>query len=527
MNRPSRFFILILSTVYLLLSTAPALAADAVFFAFAPDGWASQRFEFSSAAGPVYEIFAPGVNALMTGFDLWVDNTGEDGPLTLRLSDEVHQLAVRNVTLPHLAEIPGGYKFHVNLTTPIAISATGTYTLQIESDLPNFGLYSADRILTLDHNQTFVSQYSHGAAKIGPALQPFTFKLALYAPAESGADYIFTDPDQITASSTPVASTPQQSYVTITNARVVNTTATSATFSWTTNIAADSRVSIRTQLNPNFIFTSATDPTLELEHTITVNGLIPGVNYFADIFSNQGESIILTTYTIGFSTPIASQQTPVNTQPPANSQQPTNNAVQPPANNTQPTTPTNTNTPAQTNQSTNPPANSNTAAPSSGGQSASTNSNTGAPGSGNAPVTIGQSQELTIGPGMRSNNTNFIWQSPSNGEPMNGYRIDIFDYDHNLERSIRVPAGEHSKEIPGLTSGVHHVIVYGVGADETYTKVAPSQSITVIKKQIALRFGVGGGILAVIALFGWLAIWKFKKEKTILPAEEGYDPQGF
>lgn len=53
------------------------------------------------------------------------------------------------------------------------------------------------------------------------------------------------------------------------------------------------------------------------------------------------------------------------------------------------------------------------------------------------------------------------WDAPAAGEPAGGYRVDIIDARGNLVRSVIVPAGTHSFDASGLVSGDYRVIVYG------------------------------------------------------------------
>lgn len=494
MIRSSVFFISLLFASFFVLHTSPlARAADSIFFEFAPEAWASSRFSLAETTEPVYQVFSAPKSTSLTGLDLWLDNTGEAGPLTLTIfPDDGSETLERTVQVPHLAALPGGYKFHVTFPSPLAVLAGKTYSMRIQSSLPGLGIYSAERILVLEHNKTFSSEYSNGAVRIGESLMSFTFKLALYEPKTDLANYNDGDP-AVTPSETiaPTSSSTQPISVTITNARVIETTGTTATFAWTTNIATDSRIAIRMQISPLHVVTSAVDPTFELEHTITVTGLLPSVNYFADVFSSQGGSVVLTTYTIGFRT--AAQ----TVAPPA---QPS------PTENTTPAT-----TPSQ------PPTNPATAP--------SSNPTTGASSNSTSPAT--EQTEIASAPGPRSDTTSFSWPAASADQEITSYRIDIFDHQKNLERSITVPASTTARDIAGLTTGTHTVIVYAETTKDTFEKVAPAKAITIIRRRITLRIGIGVTMLGLIGGLFAFSIWRFKKERTLLPPEEGYNPESY
>jgi hypothetical protein len=491
-----RRFGLFLITLSLSLSPLAAAAHGSIYFEFAPDAWASKRLVVSAGATP-YQVFQPTNDFTLTAYDLWVDNTGEAGPVTLTLLDsEGTSLATNNITLPVLPAIPGGNKLHINLASDIELRAGQTYSLKIGSSLLGFGLYYADRLTFLGHNQEFTSEYVNGVAKLGQVQQSFTFKFALRKPQVGSS--AGNEDDGLVPSAPPT----YVQQIAISNARVVSVTATTVTIAWSTDIAADSRAAIRSQLDPLYVIATGYDPTLELEHTLTVGNLYPSANYFADVFSSQGNELVLTTYTIGFKTLQGQPAAPV--QPTAPAQQPTQPAA-PPAS--QPSeNPTSNSTPS-----------SNTSQPntSSSGDPEGTTS----PTDGETASPAG----VSVGAGGGGGQTSISWNPPAEGEPSGGYRIDIFDRAHNLERQIKVPAGTHTKEVAKLVPGIHHAVVYA-NNDGVFKKVAPmatfllkSENRTMLWKIILVA------VLWIVSLGGYFR-WKFKKEKNVLPPEEGYDP---
>jgi hypothetical protein len=527
----------LLSTVYCLLTTAPVLAHDASIFEFAPDAWDSKRLDTSTVAGTMYQVFEAPTNASLSGVDLWLDNPGSAGAITLTLFDNsMNQRGVVEVTLPHINTVAGGTKTHFDFPGSIPIQAGAIYNLQISSSL-NLGIYYADRILFLEHNKLFTSQFLNGAARIGSEIQEFTFKYALHAPSIlSGYN---SDPNGVQASSTTPTPTPQQ--VAITNARIVTSTPSTVTVAWTTNIATDSRVAVRTQLNPLYVIAQNSDQTLELEHTVIVSGLQPSINYFADTYSSQGTNLVLTTYTIAFRTPAGTIAQPTSTPP---TTPPTNPPTTPPANppsnppSSPPTGSSTGNSSSTTNSSSTPTGSStstsnststpnNSQNPSStqnSGQTGSTSegNNTGGT-SGNTGGGNSNPPPVSVEEGQRNNTTEIHW----NGGGGSAYRIDVFDNHYDLERSIEVPAGANSKEIAGLLSGTHHVVVYEKKADGTFVKVGPSQDFVVTRNSIGLRVIIGVSALIFIAGIATFTLLRFKREKIILPPEEGYNPETF
>ncbi len=488
---------------------ANTLAHDVNFLEYAPDPFNSQRLTAGNLTD-LAQIFQLTGNVTLTGFDFWLDNLSSAGSVTFNFRDHNNTfLTTKTVTVPSLGAVAGGNKFHIDLDSPMALNTKGPYTIEIQSSLVGLGIYHAKRTAYLEHNQAFVSPYLQGVARINSDEQLFSLKYALYRlPAGSEASN-FVPPEAPPAPNDPLS-------ITITNARVAQVTATTALLAWTTNIAADSRVTIRTQLNPYYVYTSGFDPTWELEHAVLVTGLIPEVNYFADVFSAQGESLLLTTYTIGFQTPegsLPAQPAPSQPQAPA-----------PPAPAPAPVAPTQTAAPQAPIQN----------EPIQSGQSSPTSPEAGEPGSlptSNNPAqtsqtaenqSAGSSENLstpTISSGEREGNFSLNWTAPAAGEPADGYRLDIFDEHNNLERQIYVESGVHSKEVGGLPAGSHRAIIYANNGG-VFTKIAAPFSF-IVKSRVNLKIFLGLGSIIFFFVGGSaLAIWRFKKEKSPLPTIE-------
>jgi len=459
--------------VALLLLTNPALAQNELFFEFAPDPWRSERLDITTKTP--YQIFQPNINTLLTGFDFWMDNAGATDQTTFTLANANNTtLAVKTISLPTMNPKPGGHKIHIDLINPVQLSAGQTYSIKIKPATNGIGIYHANRLNVIEHNQPHQSEFAQGAAQLDEDLQLFTFKMALYHPAPTDTEDE-DDPDQ-NATTT----------ISITNARIAALTDTTALVAWTTNVAADTRVTLRTQLNPFSIIQTGYDPTLELEHVILLTGLIPEVNYFADTYSSLGENIVLTTYTLAFQTP------------------PTSNTDGDDADTDGDGDDTDTNT---------------------DGDDTDTNTDgdgadTGSDQDNNDPSGL---PPPTITNDNLNKSTNFSWSPPTNGEPSEGYRIDIFDHNYNLERQVAVGPGTHEKNIPQLYSGTHHVIIYA-NNDGTYSKAASPESFIVQAKGSSIFWKALIMILFWLGGLGGYLYWKFKHKKNVLPPEKGYDP---
>ncbi len=480
--------------------TSPLItqAHDEGFFEFAPDAWQSERVLVSSLQTPI-QIFQPAISTTLTGFSFWVDNTGSAGDVSFALIDsDYNTLATKTVTLPATAAVDGGTKFHVDLTTPITLTAGATYGIQINSTLPGFGIYYANRITILEHNLPYTLTYQYGAARVGGDDQSYTFKFALYRPPTGSATITSPTPDPTPTSTAPTSAV-------MNNVHAVLITGTSATFAWSTNIATDSRIAIRTQLNSLYTIATTFDPTLELEHTLTIYGLSPSIAYFADISSGLGEQYTLATYTLGFSTTASGQESTTVYQNPGTT---TNSTTTSNTNTNSNTSTTNTNT---SSSSTSNNTNSNT----TGSQSNTSNSgqSTSNTTSSNTPP------DLVVESGTKADNFTLAWEEPTTGAPANGYRVDIFDANNGLERQFHVGASTTEQVIGGLPAGDHRAIVYA-NNEGTFTKVAPSKEFS-IKSQVNKHIWISVTLAALFFLLSSAAvIWWFTKEKSPLPVIE-------
>ncbi len=461
----------------LMCSLAPVTQAG-IYFEYAPDSWRSFRLATSAVATPS-QFFQSATDFTLTGFSFWVDNTGSAGPVTFTvLDDENTTLTQETVTLGQTPSSAGGTRLRVELDEPVAISHYRTYSIQISSSLPGFGLYYANRINILEHNLEYTTEYALGVAKLGAEEQSYTFKFSLEDPTEGSTSYEEdeTPPEEITPTSTGTQAT------VISNARVTSIAATTAIAAWTTNVAADSRVTVRSQLNPLNIYTTAYDDALELEHALLIIGLQPQTTYFVDFFSQQNpEEPILTTYSISFTT-----------------------AVAPPA------------APAAASTT---PATSSTAATATSTSSQSTSTATGA--TTNTASTTSASANLspvTFGPGAGSDSFTVHWNTPAGGAPNGGYRIDIFDEDHRLIRQLRAPGDATSRNVAVLPAGSHEVIVYA-DRNGVYEKVgAPTMFEAKKTRSPLFWFWYLMGVIFAVGI-GFAFLFSRREKTELAPLE--------
>jgi hypothetical protein len=535
-----------------------AAKAVAPYFEFNPD-YAQSLLVASNDT--IVEAFLP-LNEFLSGFDLWLSNGDQASDVTVELRNSQNALlATKTLSLESIPDSDEGTRVHIGLASQIAVAAASPYTITIISSDPSLRLYYADQTRLLPHNGAPAETYNGGLARIGGQDQTFSFKFALYESHESSPpvisnaqtsqqvidqvkltfnanepvdshiqygssiedwtgtftscpsgvqlctvylpvtpsttyDYTLTVRDTWgntstfsgvftslaygqTPAPTPTPSgssqpTPASSITptptpdilppVITNPRAVNLTPTSAGFAWTTNEAANGTVVV--QLTPLLITAGGnSDATLELEHYIVVGNLTPDTYYqatitSADAVNNKG------TATVTFLSP---KTTPAPTPPPS---QPTPTTV--PAN------PSSSNTPA---------------------------------------VTVPAPTPGIIDNGSES--PTLSWAPPASGEPSGGYRVDIFDSNNHLLRTVRVAANVHQLNITGLQPGETRAVVYANNGG-IYEKVGTPTKVTIRKKSFLERmFGYAPYILGAIILsvLATVVILKLKKPAppTTLP----------
>lgn len=461
-----------------ILACAP-IAHAGTYFEYAPDPWQSYRLAVSTGAAP-YQFFQSASDFELTDFSFWVDNTGSSGDVTFTLLDDQNTTLVeKTVTLGQTPAIPGGTRLRVQLTNPISISHYRTYSIQISSNLLGFGLYYANRINILEHNLQYTTEYALGVAAIGSEQQSYTFKFALGDPTENGNGDTELSEETPVSEETPTSTAPTAT--TITNARITSITGTTAVAAWTTNVAADSRTTVRSQLNPLYVYTTAYDDALELEHTLILTGLTPNTGYFVDFFSQQNsDEPILTTYSVSFTT--------------GNLTDDEAEAAQEATASASSTTSSSTGQTSSTSQQTTNATSTST-----------TNATTSLPA-------------VVFSPGTSGDSFTVNWQAPAGGTPNGGYRIDIFDEDHRLIRQLHAPSDATSRNVAILPPGSHEVVVYA-DQDGVYTKVAAPTSFEAEKARSPLFWFwyLMGVILSLLIAFAFLFS---RREKTELPSLE-------
>ncbi len=492
---------------------APNAAHGAAYREFAPD-YAQSLLVASS--GTIDEVFLP-LNEYLAGFDFWLSNGGVPTDAVFQLYTSANTLlGTTSITIPPIAESEAGTRIHISLPSQVAVVGQNAYRVRISSSAPTLRMYYAETNMLLAHNGVPLPAYTGGLARIGGDDRAYSFKFALYEnsegsppvissvtvaqtelshvlmsyyanepvdrsiaygdaiedwvgqytsclittqpctallPVTPGTMYVYTltvrdawgnstaysgsfttlesgqtptpTPTPIGATPTPTQAptpTPDTTPPTISNARVVSMTPNSATFAWTTSEAASSIVVVQTL--PEYINAGSNfDQTLELEHYITVGSLPTDTHLRASITSNDTSGNSAKA-TINFLTP---QSTP---------------------------------TPAPTPMT-------------SPGAPTPTPEITATPTPSSAPII-----EIL-------NGDTLSWPTPSS-TPATQYRIDVFDAQNNLIRSVVVSGDINALDVTNLPEGEHRIVVY---ADRggAFEKIATPATITVQHPTLAKR----------------------------------------
>lgn len=167
---------IIVFIILLIPSLSLAQTQDLNYFEFSPS--ASQAI-IVSAFSSVSQTFEP-YNDFIDGFDIWADNSGASGNANFKVlnaNDDV--LVSKSITIPNIPLKWGGQKIHISFS-PINVSSTSTYRLQVSSSLAKFQMYYVNKIDLLDHNAPYNFFNIVGPAYLGLTGQDFAFKFAIY-----------------------------------------------------------------------------------------------------------------------------------------------------------------------------------------------------------------------------------------------------------------------------------------------------------------------------------------------------------
>jgi len=289
-----------------------------------------------------------------------------------------------------------------------------------------------------------------------------------------------------TPSSSPTNTPPPNDGIApiIINPRILGVSPTSVTVAWTTDEAADSSVIMVGE--GKYVF----DPTLELEHFMTIGGLTPDFYYrmrlsSSDYWGNYSDVLII------FTTPLTSDPTETTIGSP---------------------TPTPSYTVVIPTGSLPPPASSSPTpvlSPSGAPTPTASSVSTGTP----SPTAVAY-PSTSSEPGIIS------W--PAAGSGVGGYRIDIFDEFGNLITTITVGADVTSIPLPGGLPAGARIIVYA-NRDGAFEKVADPFTVTdrpyappTSSLLTSVLVFVGGGTLLAALIYVWVR--ERRKQRTKVDA---------
>ena len=164
-----------------------AFAHGSKYFEFAPD--TSSEHQAAYYDTPAQQFRPP--NDFLGGVDLWLANSGSPGSATFQLqSASGGVLASKTVTIPEVAPVYGGTRFHVDFSSQAAVSVSNIYRLAILTDLPDLVLYQSSKFQILQHNTQNYPYYAIENAMLGDTITDFIFKFALYERQESAPPVI-------------------------------------------------------------------------------------------------------------------------------------------------------------------------------------------------------------------------------------------------------------------------------------------------------------------------------------------------
>ena len=549
MTRP---FLIILVFLFFLLPLS-ALGHGVNYLEFNPDYFRTRSLNVSTS-GAVYEIFLP-VNEFLSGFDLWFDNSGSAGLASFELWNGNGQLiATKGLTISHIDPISGGQRTHIDLNSQISVVAGNKHRLKISSTMPELQIYYSDRIKFLGHNEPHLSDYLNGAAEVNGEEKEFSFKYALYETVESSAP-------SISNIGWTVISPEQMRIDFNVNEPIdyrIEYGISGQGYGQSTNFIGEYRFCVQGTALCSILV--SVFPDFEYQYTLTVK----------DSWGNQSQTV--GTFESGQGQTSTSTPTPtlsptgsvVSTPTESPSASPTSlvqDEVPPAISNLRiaEVSPSSVEIAWTTNEAANSHllistpflititdssdptlelehllkvgnvlgpntnyiatitsmdlgSNSSRASISFKTLSSIPSSLTGSPKSPTQPSPQSQEQsKITTESGSGSSAVS--WSVPQEGEPSGGYRIDVFDKEGNLMKSILIPSGTLSSEISGLEDGDYTVIVYS-NEDGVFEKVDQPAQFNVDTRPFFKKILDFWPYLLIAVAFGGVLLWLKNRKKT-------------
>ena len=142
---------------------------------------------FSSNSITAAEVSAPSghfkpLNDFISGVDVWLDNPGVAGTLTINLrkvsSNEL--LASKPVEVPNIPYVWGGKRVHAKFSSAVPVASTNEYKIDLITSAPDVRIYYSDLVDIQQHDSSYTLNQAVLPSYLGLDEQSFAFKFALY-----------------------------------------------------------------------------------------------------------------------------------------------------------------------------------------------------------------------------------------------------------------------------------------------------------------------------------------------------------
>lgn len=542
--------ILVLNALFVLASLSVS-AHGTNYLEFNPD--TAQSLKVADVAAPSQVFFAQ--NDFLGGFDLWLANPGSSGTATFQLLNEQGSVITsKTVTIPYIAQTSNGTQFHVDFSSQVAVLADNKYSIKIISSMPELRLYYSNRVQVISHNAPFVSPYITGVGKLGSEEQTFSFKYALYETTESSA---------------PIISNVSWTVVSPTQMRVDFNANEPVDFRVEYGPSGQGYTQ-STNFTGGYQFCAAGIAFCSVTISVSSGTTYQYLLTVKDSWGNQSQSS--GTFTSGQGQTPTPTPTPTPTGTPTATPVPTGTTTVPSPSGLPDTTPpviSNFRVASLTDKSvgiawtTNEAANSyllisttflttvtdvsdptlelehflstgnvlgpsttyiakitsidNSSNESKASMSFTTNAfvpESSPQTSPGPPPPSQQSSQSQVTASSNQGSGSIQWKPSVGTEPSGGYRIDVFDKNGNLVKTIFVPGGSRGVEIPDLAEGEYSVIVYADN-DGVFQKIDQPAQLKIEPPFIKKLLSFWPYLLVALGLAGFL-VWRNLKKKTLV-----------
>lgn len=164
-----------------------SFAAEEKFFEFATDVGTPIEIPNGSIAIQEFKIYNDYINAA----DVWFDNAGSSGSVTVALLDSANTvLTSKVVTVPHGNPFYTGQQLHIKFSKTVGVASGSWYKIRITSNTPALRLYGVKRIQFVEHDAPYPMDNAVGSSFLNGEFQSAVFKFALYEEIDAEAPII-------------------------------------------------------------------------------------------------------------------------------------------------------------------------------------------------------------------------------------------------------------------------------------------------------------------------------------------------